>query len=79
MEGVSGEEGRILSCLNKLVCPLTSHFPLIQDKVKTKVRTLAINVNSYNNSVEKYRQCQRKLMIHGQMEGKVKCHWRVKS
>lgn len=53
-------------------------FPPIQDKVKTKVRTLAINVNSYN-SVEKYRQCQRKLMIHGQMESAVKGHWGVKS
>lgn len=38
--------GRILSPLNPLVCPLTIHFPLIQDNIKTKARVLTVNVNS---------------------------------
>lgn len=40
------EDRRILSPFNQLVCPLTTHFPLIQGKIKTKARALTINVNS---------------------------------
>lgn len=60
LEEVAGEGGRILNGLNQLVCFPTTHFPRIQNKVKTRVRTLTINVNSENNSVEEHRQCHKK-------------------
>lgn len=70
----------MISLCDPWVCPLTTHYALIQKKVKTRARALSINGSSSKSSVEEYwDSVTKKLMINCQMEGTVKCHWRVTS
>lgn len=68
---------RIRSPLNQLVCPLTTHFPLIHGEIKTKVRALTINVKFKTVQLKNTGSVTRRLNC--QVEGTIKCHLREKS